>query len=164
MKTWSNKSADPVPTVRSSVCHNDWISDFALLVRVYLFAIGVRVLLRLNLESLESIIEPAKAPVTPNWSQIERIVYSVDRVFGSRARFIRRGCYSRGVVLYYLLRRAGLDVSLQFGMGKQGEHFIGHCWLVKDGEPFLERADPRPHFAPVCVIPRHSIPSRSSAK
>ena len=161
MKIWLNKSPDPSTSGHSRSHIGNQIGDLVFLARIYFFAIGVRVLLHLNLERLEEVIEPGKVPITPDWHQIDRTVRSVDRVFGSQARFIRRGCYSRGVILYYFLRRAGLQVSLQFGMGKQGEHFVGHCWLVKDGEPFLERVDPRPHFAPVCVIPRHSIPSRS---
>ncbi|HUX87916.1 MAG TPA: lasso peptide biosynthesis B2 protein [Chloroflexota bacterium] len=128
-------------------------------MRVYLFTIGVRALLRLNLEQLESIIEPAKAPGTPAWSQIERIVHCIDQVFESKAPLIRRGCYSRGVICYYLLRRAGLEVSLYFGVSKRGEHFAGHCWLMRNGEPFLERNDPRPQFTTVYAIPRSTIPS-----
>jgi hypothetical protein len=39
------------------------------------------------------------------------------------------------------------------GSRPDGE-YVGHCWLVKDGEPFLERTDPRPVFAEIVSIPR----------
>jgi hypothetical protein len=41
-------------------------------------------------------------------------------------------------------------------MGKREEGFTGHCWLVKDGEPFLEVQDPRPLFTEM-----HRFPGKS---
>jgi hypothetical protein len=38
-------------------------------------------------------------------------------------------------------------VSLCFGIGQVKEEFVGHCWLVKDGVPFMEARDPRPLYA-----------------
>ena len=58
------------------------------------------------------------------------------------------------MTLFYFLRRAGADVELVFGMGKHGDDYAGHCWLVKDGEPFLEQKDPRQKFATMYAIPR----------
>jgi len=62
---------------------------------------------------------------------------------------VRRGCLTRGLTLYYVLRRAGIDVALEFGMGKvaNGDGFDGHCWLVLDGKPYLEPHDPRREYA-----------------
>jgi hypothetical protein len=31
-------------------------------------------------------------------------------------------------------------------MGQIDGTFVGHCWLVKDGEPFMEHEDPRPRY------------------
>ena len=59
---------------------------------------------------------------------------------------VRPGCLTRGVTRYYFFRRDGMDVSLCFGMGKFDEEFVGHCWLVKDGVPFMEPRDPRPLY------------------
>jgi hypothetical protein len=58
------------------------------------------------------------------------------------------------VTHYYFLRRAGLDVELSFGMGKLDDQYAGHCWLVKDGEPFLEDSDPRPRYATMYTFSR----------
>jgi hypothetical protein len=55
---------------------------------------------------------------------------------------------------YYFLRRVGMDVSLCFGMGRHDKGFMGHCWLVKDGEPFLEVEDPRPRYLEIYRISR----------
>ena len=60
---------------------------------------------------------------------------------------VRPGCLTRGITGYYILRRAGLDVALCFGVGLvPGTEVAGHCWLVLDGEPVLETAEPRPVF------------------
>jgi hypothetical protein len=61
---------------------------------------------------------------------------------------VRRGCLTRGITLYYFLRRAGADVRLCFGLGAVdgGDGFDGHCWLVLAGEPYLEPRDPRPLY------------------
>jgi hypothetical protein len=72
---------------------------------------------------------------------------------------VRPGCLTRGVTLYVFLRRAGMDVALSFGMGKPGKEFAGHCWLVMDGEPILERRDPRPVFTEMYRIPRCPPPA-----
>jgi len=46
-----------------------------------------------------------------------------------------------------------MDVSLCFGMGKIDGEFVGHCWLVKDGVPFLELRDPRPWYSEMYRLP-----------
>jgi len=54
---------------------------------------------------------------------------------------------TRGITGYYVMRRAGLDVALCFGIGPVRQvGTAGHCWLVLDGEPVLDGADPRLAF------------------
>jgi hypothetical protein len=67
---------------------------------------------------------------------------------------VRTGCLTRGVTLFWFLRRAGLNVELRFGLniadlGEPG----GHCWLALHGEPFLEKVDPRLRFAELYRLP-----------
>jgi hypothetical protein len=72
---------------------------------------------------------------------------------------VRRGCLTRGLTLYASLRRAGVDVQLTFGMGPTGaavDGYDGHCWLVLDGEPYLEQRDPRQHYTPMLSFGRRS--------
>jgi hypothetical protein len=47
-----------------------------------------------------------------------------------------------------------MDVALCFGMGRLDKEFIGHCWLVRDGEPFLEAEDPRPRYTEMYRVSR----------
>jgi hypothetical protein len=58
------------------------------------------------------------------------------------------------VTLLYVLRRRGHDVSLTFGIGDVGGRVEGHCWLTRNGEPFLERTDPRTAFVETVSLPR----------
>jgi hypothetical protein len=61
---------------------------------------------------------------------------------------------TRGLTRYFFLRRAGLDVVLCFGMGRHDTEVLAHCWLVKNGEPFLEAEDPRPLYVEMYRISR----------
>ena len=69
---------------------------------------------------------------------------------------MRPGCLTLGLTRYYFFRRAGLDVSLHFGMGRIGKdkEFVGHCWLVRGGVPYLEKQDPRPLYVEMYRISR----------
>jgi len=52
----------------------------------------------------------------------------------------RHTCLKRGVVLYWLLRRAGSPVALHIGVRKDDAGALAaHAWLVKDGRPYLEQ-------------------------
>jgi hypothetical protein len=67
-------------------------------------------------------------------------------------RPIRPSCLHRGAVRYHLLRRAGVNVQLVFGAGQVESAPAAHCWLLLDGEPFLETVDPRPVFAGIYTM------------
>ena len=83
--------------------------------------------------------------------RLDRLVALAPRV----ARpFVRGGCLTRGVTLFWFLRQAGLDVELRFGLDpREAQGTDGHCWLSLDGEPFLEKRDPRPRFAELYRLP-----------
>jgi hypothetical protein len=62
------------------------------------------------------------------------------------------------VTLFWFLRRAGLDVELRFGLDPApGAEVDGHCWLTLDGEPYLEKQDPRPLFAEIYRLPLPAV-------
>jgi hypothetical protein len=78
---------------------------------------------------------------------------------------VRRGCLTRGLTLYYCLRRAGVSVALCFGMGQTstGDGFDGHCWLELDGKPYLEARDPRSYYATMYTFGRGGITAETEA-
>lgn len=121
------------------------IRDVFLFLQVLFFAAVVPILLRLKLWRVEALLEP-KIQGTAERDRVEQIAAYVEIVIREGRPLIHPGCLTRGVTRYYFLRRDGLDVSLCFGVGRLQEEFVGHCWLVKDGLPFLEMQDPRPVY------------------
>jgi hypothetical protein len=128
-------------------------SDVFLVLRIFAFAALIPIFLRVKLAKLAVLLEPRTALPPPNLATVQRIGRLVDLVLRVGSPLLRPTCLTRGLTLYYFLTRAGLDVSMCFGMGKCGEEFIGHCWLVKDGEPFLEAHDPRLLFTEIYRVP-----------
>jgi Transglutaminase-like superfamily len=122
------------------------VSDWLLFLRICLFAGALPVLLRFKFPRLESLLEPRIPTDHADSGAIERIVGLVEAALQLGQPFIPSGCLGRGLMRYHFLRRAGFNVALCFGIGRLGTEFVGHCWLVKDGEPFLEPKDPRPLF------------------
>jgi len=129
-----------------------------LLVRVAAFAATVPWLMRLPLPRLAALLDRAPPPsrrrgradAAAELERLDRLVALAPRV----ARpLVRTGCLTRGVTLYRFLRRAGLGVELRFGLDPRAGAADGHCWLALDGEPLLEREDPRPRFVEVWRLP-----------
>lgn len=128
--------------------------EIFLSLQVLCVATAVPLLLRLRLRRLEAIVEPRRPPARANEARAEWVATRIDRILAAGRPIVRPGCLTRGVTLYYLLRRAGVNVTLQFGVGRVEGTYEGHCWLVRDGEPYLERVDPRPMFTGTYSIPR----------
>ena len=123
-----------------------FVSKAALFLRVFTFAAVVPYLLRRKISSVARALEPGTAPAAVPEEKVHRIVSYVEMAIRHGKPFVRPGCLTRGLTRYYFLRRAGLDVTLCFGMGRHDTEVLAHCWLVKNGEPFLEVKDPRPLY------------------
>ncbi|HYH45768.1 MAG TPA: lasso peptide biosynthesis B2 protein [Thermoanaerobaculia bacterium] len=119
--------------------------------RVLAFAAVVPLLLRMKLPRLARWLEPAPPPspsavppaVPPDTAAVAALVGRIDRLLAAGRPLVRRGCLTRGLTLYHFLRRAGADVALCFGIGKQEGDLAGHCWIEHEGAPLAERRDPR---------------------
>jgi hypothetical protein len=122
-------------------------TDAALFAQVSVFAACVPLLLRLPLPRLAALLDagarrlPAPAATS---DRLPELLVLAARVFRP---LVRPGCLTRGVTLFWFLRRSGLPVELCFAVDPTAEPADGHCWLVLDGEPFLEPVDPRARFA-----------------
>jgi hypothetical protein len=118
------------------------------------FAAAVPLLMRLPLPRLAALITrpPRRRPPSPaEVARLEQLIALAPRV---GRPLVRSGCLTRGVTLFWFLRRAGLDVELRFGIDPRNKNAAdGHCWLSLDGEPFLEKVDPRPRFAELYRLP-----------
>ena len=128
----------------------------ALALRIFLFAAAVPVLLRLPLPRLYTLLEPCTGSPPPEPARVHTLVSTVEAILQAGRPLLCPSCLTRGLTLYYFLRRAGLRVTLCFGIGAPGDTFVGHCWLAKDGEPFLEARDPRLLFTVIYSFPEES--------
>lgn len=134
-----------------------------LLARLASVATTTRLLFQAGLPRLQQWFEPRRScefgpgPVEHTVGQYGKWV---DSIIGRGQPVVRRGCLTRGVTLYYGLRRVGINVSLCFGMGTVDGAMVGHCWLDLDGVPRLETADPRSVFKEVVRMPRAGVTDR----
>ena len=98
--------------------------------------------MRLPLPRLPSLLGPRKKPPVADPAKVQQIAGYVDGAIRLGTPLLQLRCLTRGLTLYYFLNRAGLDVDLCFGIGSKEDNYPGHCWLVRDGEPFLEPQNP----------------------
>jgi Transglutaminase-like superfamily len=125
-------------------------------------------LARLDLLRLQRCLEPSPRFSRPSSADPDQVVEvlgrRVDRVIRWGRPLVRPGCLTRGITGYYILRRAGLDVALCFGMGPvRAPDPAGHCWLVLDGEPVLEAVDPRRAYTELARLSSRGLISASPA-
>lgn len=132
--------------------------DLPLLLRIFAFAMATRLLARLGPARLAGLLEPRRPVPVPTPPAVDRIAAYVDKILAAGRPLVPRGCLARGLTRYYFLRRAGLAISLCFGIGLIDGEPAGHCWLVREGEPFLEREDPRAAFVEVMRFPLEGPP------
>ena len=127
------------------------LRDVALFAQLMLFAACVPLLMRLPVQRVASVIvRPPRRRRDVSPDRIARLV-SLAPVVGRP--LVKTGCLTRGVTLFWFLRDAGVDVELRFGVDPFSPDPDGHCWLTLDGEPYLEKVDPREHFAEVFRLP-----------
>ena len=123
-----------------------------LVLRAALAELVTPLLMRLPTRRIEAVLGRLGPPQPEE--RAEEVLDAVERAF--RFHPVGRTCLTRGVPLCYLLRRSGFDVTLAFGVGPQSGEWEGHCWLVRDGKPYLEKVDPQEHFAEMLTIPPRS--------
>lgn len=122
--------------------------EVLLCARVCAFACLVPLLMRMPLSRMARLLQHDVRTCSCDEAKIdgERLAVIVESAQRAGHPLVRRGCLTRGVTLFWFLRRAGAEVELCFGLGAERGDYSGHCWLTLDGEPFLERVDPRPRF------------------
>jgi hypothetical protein len=125
-----------------------------LFIYVSAFAAAVPLLMRLPLPRLAALLTRPPRRVPASHAEVERLERLISLAPRVGHPLVRGGCLTRGVTLFWFLRRAGLDVELRFGLdAAQQEDTDGHCWLALEGEPFLEKVDPRQRFAELYRLP-----------
>jgi hypothetical protein len=114
----------------------------AAALEAFAFGVAAPLLLRAKPDRVARVLEPRRAPVEPRSDdRITTTVQVTDAVLARGWPLLRRGCLTRGVTRYRMLRRAGADVALCFGAGTVDGSIEAHCWIDRDGTPLLEPED-----------------------
>lgn len=131
--------------------------DMARLAGTTAVAASVPLLMRLPLPRVAAVLSAAtrsgRTRSGPDDDEVVRVTAQVEAAVRAGAPIVRSGCLTRGVTLYWLLRRAGAPVELCFGVGRVDEELVGHCWLARDGQPYLEPPGSPARFDVVYRIP-----------
>jgi hypothetical protein len=132
--------------------------EMLLFVGLSAFAAAVPALMRLPLPRLAALITRPPCRRHASDAELQRLARLTALAPHVGRPLVRSGCLTRGVTLFWFLRRAGLDVELRFGLDPApGAEVDGHCWLTLDGEPYLEKQDPRPLFAEIYRLPLPAV-------
>jgi hypothetical protein len=84
---------------------------------------------------------PARSPAPPEADLAEW----TDRLLRSWPPPWRYTCLKRGVVLYYLLRKAGRPATLRIGVRRDSAGtFVAHAWLTREEALLFEPPSSRP--------------------
>ncbi len=124
-----------------------------LLLRIFAFAALVPLLARLKPRTLDDLLGSGAAHDELDPDSALRIVTYVEFVLAHGRPVVRPSCITRGLTLYYFLRRGGADVALCFGVGNLAGNVAGHCWLIRNGEAYLEPEDPGDRFTEMYRLP-----------
>ena len=141
-----------------------------LFLRVLTFAAAMPLLFNLRLSVLSRVLERRiRSARTPNTdpARTDQIIQCVEIARAVGRPVICPKCLTRAVTLYYFLRRAGMDLTLCFGAARKEGRLVeaaGHCWLIRNGEPFLEAHDPRTNFVPIYWLPDSSPGPQGSGR
>lgn len=130
-----------------------------LLLRVIFVAALVPLIFRLRLPLLNQLLESRFKSLLagrPRRCDAEQIIRCVEWAITLGWPVIRPRCLTRGFTRYYFLRGIGVNLCLCFGAARCNEELIparGHCWLIKDGVPYLEAVEPNVNFVPIYWLP-----------
>jgi hypothetical protein len=150
METWYSKLQRRLSILRQ-LARPDRRFQF---LRIFLFMLAVPWLLKLRLPRLRALLGTSTRQKERDAELSESIIQDVDSALRIGWPFVRSRCLSRGITLYYFLRRAGFNVGLCFGVANnEDDPLAGHCWLVRGGEPMSEPTDPRLMYTSVYSFP-----------
>jgi hypothetical protein len=69
----------------------------------------------------------------------------------ARRRLGNATCLRRSLVLWYLLRKEGIESELRFGVRKVSDEIIGHAWVEIDGSVINDDVRYIKQFTPMDV-------------
>ena len=105
-------------------------SDIVLLLEIVLMAALLPVLAqRVRLPKLVGFMDCERRGKSCEQHTCNKIVLFTNYVLSLRIPLIKSTCLIRSLVLFRLLRRAGMDVCLNIGVGKRSDQVVAHSWI-----------------------------------
>ncbi len=117
-------------------------ADAALLSRILVVALLMPLLAeRVKLPRLMAMLGRGKCSGHGDERTYQKIILFTQYVLSLNAPMVRNTCLIRSLVLFHFLRKAGTDVCLHIGVGKESGRIVAHSWLARDdGSPVIDRA------------------------
>jgi hypothetical protein len=103
-----------------------------LLVQAWCLLLGLDIALRiLPFRKVRLWIKPAAQKDLPA-AQVERLIHRTSQYVDLAARnhLYTMTCLRRSLALQWLLSKAGLATTLQFGVRRENGQMLAHAWLV----------------------------------
>ncbi len=117
-------------------------SDIWLFIHIFALTTLLPLLLHIwPLKRLARVLTPRNKPkrgLNDEINFIDRIVNYTDFILGRGIWIYRPNCLKRSLILYHFLNKQGCDIQLCLGVRKIQEKLLGHAWLVRHGQVYLE--------------------------
>src|SRR5215813_2092554 len=84
--------------------------------------------------------------VISSMDEARRLSYIVNTAAGNGLR--RANCLERSLLLWWMLRRKGVDADIRFGASNKARAFKAHAWVEWNGVVLNDRADIASEFTP----------------
>ena len=99
---------------------------------------------------LAILAPPANTTGSAQGASVQESVLLVARMQGAAARnlFFRTNCLEQSLVLWWLLRRRGIDAALRIGARKESDRFEAHAWVELDSQVLNDASAEHRHFIP----------------
>jgi hypothetical protein len=114
------------------------------LVLIPWVVLGLRLFgLRRTKSMLERGLSAAGSALRPDPGEAEARARTVARVAGIAAGRgpVRATCLRRSLLIWWLLRREGIEAEIRIGVRRDGEELSAHAWVEHRGIPLGEPGD-----------------------
>lgn len=108
-------------------------------------AVGLRLLGLRRFQALLMRRLLLRAAGQADMERAQRVALTINRAACNG--LYRANCLQRSFVLWWLLRRRGIDTQLRIGVRKRGARFEAHAWLEYDGIVLNDDADISTRYA-----------------
>lgn len=136
--------------------------DLKILLEMFTFAAFMPLLLRFySLDRFFSLITPNPERHCNSISlvAVKRIIQLGVFLLKRDRLFLKNTCLRRSLLLYYFLRKNGIEVRIHFGVKKRDGYLAGHSWLTRDGNLLADQGGLGGIFTPIVSYPKHIEPT-----